>query len=86
MRLRPYFPVTYAVRGQGGFPLDMLRYDRACPCREQDSYAIANLDSPHPRTVLLIRFSVEPNRSGQEKRWESFGWKIVPHDRDLEAS
>ena len=84
MRERPYYPVTYAVRGRGTFPLDMLRYDRACPCREQDSFAIENAGSRHPRTVMLIRFSPEPGRHGADKRWQSFGWKIVPHDREVD--
>jgi hypothetical protein len=87
--------VTYAVRGQGAFPLDMLRRDRACPCREQDSRAIENVDSPHPRTVLLIRFEGEPRqlasggfhreeefRFGEGAQWESFGWKVVPHNQE----
>jgi hypothetical protein len=83
MRHRPYYPVTYAVRGQGNFPLDMLRRDRACPCREQDVRAIENADSPHPRTELLSRFHREEEfRFGEGARWESFGWKVVPHNQE----
>lgn len=64
------------VSGSTAFPIDMLRYDRAMPSREQDSIEISNsIDRMHPRAVRQVRVrSTQPLTSS---RWESFGWRLI---------
>jgi hypothetical protein len=70
----------FTVRGNGFFPIDMLRYDHCYPSTEKDSAMI--IDSFfHQRLsreweVNLMTNSSKPNVLTKE-RWESFGWKIV---------
>jgi hypothetical protein len=60
------------VEGRGEFPIDMLRYDSACPDTENDSIAMKSID---PRRIHLRRFSI--GREPSHGRWESFGWKVI---------
>lgn len=75
-----YYPVRYAVRGDGDFPFEMLQYDRACPDTEHDANLIREDDDL--RTVNLLCFAPEQgaHRTGSATRWESFGWCIVPRE------
>ncbi len=67
---------VFTVRGEGSFPFDMLRYDRAFPQTETDSTRMgwSPRIGPHgPREVSLITESSAPT----DGRWESFGWTVV---------
>ncbi len=63
--------VRFAVSGEGGFPIDMLRFDECWPASQVDSTRIAE-ESVMRRTVRL-RSDKTPN----EQRWKSYGWSIV---------
>ncbi len=66
------------VKGSGTFPLDMLRYDRACPATERDS---GLMEAEGVREVDVLVHSVNPRKYERDvptvARWESFGWKVV---------
>lgn len=73
-----FFCVTFQVQGRGSFPIDMLRYDSACPSHENDSHAIDRHDGE--RVVTLRRFTKDRAKfSSSPARWASFGWPIVPN-------
>jgi len=67
MRRKHFYVVT--VFGDGIFPFDMLRRDRATPESEQDS---AKIDGFRSRE-LRVRMNSLPT----EGRWNSFGWIIL---------
>jgi len=69
-----FYEILYWVEGAGTFPLDMLRYDSACPATEQDTWTIGYDER---RTVALRRFAKEPRKGPQVARWTSFGWRVV---------
>lgn len=60
------------VVGSGRFPIDMLRYDRCFPYREEDTNTIQN--SREERPVVIERRA--PNPMFTPERWESFGWTL----------
>lgn len=70
------------VSGIGPFPVDMLRYDRATPSREQDSVTIMSsidrrLSAPGSDLRNERRHvRVESTRALTSSRWESFGWTV----------
>lgn len=68
---------TYTVRGNGSFPIDMLRYDSSFPASEVDSHAIERDGiTEEGREVTVAHYS---NRKGWLPtfgRWESFGWRV----------
>lgn len=69
--------IHLTVRGAGQFPVDMMRYERACPDNQTDSSAITNEEGP-TREVHLVQFS--RNRHITQisiDRWKSFGWVIL---------
>jgi len=68
------------VEGTGDFPVDMLRYDHACPYREEDA---AKLQSHRHerRRVALLRRSVNPSPATLG-RWASFGWRVISETTD----
>lgn len=57
----------FAVLGQGAFPLDMLRYDRACFDQPDD---VSRATEKGNRVIHLVCFFSPPT----EARWNSFGW------------
>lgn len=61
--------VLFTVEGEGHFPIDMLRYDRAWPKSEADSSAIPQ--AYRKRQVRLIGEHVTAGR------WNSFNWKVI---------
>lgn len=80
---RPRFEIYFLVRGSGEFPIDMLRYDSACPATEQDSHAMRREEEK--RVVLLRRFTLDkPPTVGNEARWRSFGWEPLAWSEDVE--
>ena len=66
-------------QGRPDFPVDMLRYDRLAPHREEDSYNIGrerNERVPGGMQVELVRYAPKSWMPTQG-RWESFGWVVV---------
>ena len=63
---------TFAVRGRGVFPFDMLRYDRCWPNSSEDATAMADPSCSFPgmRQVVLRSESDGPT----PVRWRSFNW------------
>jgi hypothetical protein len=61
--------LTFAVEGEGDFPIDMLRYDKCWPATERDSHVIAYKNR---RTVELRSLT-----GSTDRRWASFGWRVV---------
>lgn len=68
-------PMRFAVIGRGQFPLDMLRYDRACPWQERDS-ALMQQETCE-RVVIVEAFG---HSAPTFARWASFGWCAVLYD------
>ncbi len=66
------------VEGAGDFPLDMLRYDSACPYREVDSHAMAREGR---RRLALVRRAVN-SLPATHARWLSFGWTVIADSAD----
>jgi hypothetical protein len=70
-----YGAQAYTVYGSGGFPLDMLRYDRSWP--QTSGADVPNLFGGHDapmRQVVLETF--DPNAPNAD-RWRSFGWHVI---------
>jgi hypothetical protein len=72
---------TFKVIGSGGFPFDMLRYDKCYPASSDDS---AQLDDPRhykmsdkPRTIELMRYVMVRHNVPTAEKWKSFGWKLI---------
>ena len=66
-----------AVTFQGAFPIDMLRYESAFPCREIDSGRIEQARfSSGPQTVYIAKYSPEKTPRWEEGRWNSFQCRI----------
>lgn len=66
------YKIAFTVEGSGMFPIDMLRFDRACPMTESESHLITNRDK---RTIKLLMFC-PTNVGPTEGRWNSFGWEV----------
>lgn len=76
-RKHSLYVTQYIVEGVGEFPIDMLRYDCACPETEVESSAITNYREK--RRVKLRAYQSAPN--GPEiDRWKSFAWTVVEVD------
>lgn len=68
-------PASYIVEGRGEFPLDMLRKDNSWPAGQADALAMnATIERGAPKRRVTL-FTLE--RFITEKRWESFGWRVV---------
>jgi len=71
---------TFEVKGNGAFPLDMLRYDRCFPATESDSRKIADTEfsvGVNTHSIKLCRY-VSVRQTPTVDRWNSFLWKVVP--------
>ena len=83
------------VKGNGIFPIDMLRYDSCFPLGEDDALKIqksvdvnaivdgracATIPVDETREIRLVKYSHSPNPLWNEARWRSFGWEIVSYD------
>ena len=70
---------TYLVKGKGGFPMDMLRYDAAWPADPDAGDAIWENIFYHDREKqaatkpIRLRSHYEPAK----ERWNSFGWIVL---------
>lgn len=70
--------VKFIVEGGGSFPIDMLRYDSACPDTGEDAAKLARHHVPALARVTLRRFfPVGCSEMPEVERWESFGWRVV---------
>jgi len=85
MARKTHSVVTIEVAGRGEFPMDMLRYDMACPVRGDDAARIGlqahayELDGVEPDTVTWnnpIRLHVFSVTGPTLARWLSFGWSV----------
>ena len=76
--------VTIEVAGKGEFPIDMLRYDMACPVRGEDIERIAVLCwqsategwADGATWEKPIRLHVFASGGPTIARWLSFGWGV----------
>ena len=77
MRRKPdkLYQRTFAVRGSGPFPFDMLRYDHAWPADEQASIII-DADSISSKRVVRLRMATPTDHGPTARRWLSFGWTV----------
>lgn len=66
---------TMIISGSGQFPVDMLRYERAYPASENDSYAIAETFNGKS-SVWSIHVTKTTNAPWTVERWHSFGVRI----------
>jgi len=69
----------FEVEGHGDFPVDMLRYDRACPATEVDSGLILKMIA-NPRLARhsqRVKIICHRNNGPTYGRWASFGWSII---------
>jgi hypothetical protein len=68
--------VVLSIKGYA-FPVDMLRYDRACPHRERDSGVIVSTLTELRNTkgvkVQILFYGSSINHD----RWLSFGWEVT---------
>lgn len=83
---RKLHPVRFAVRGNGEFPLDMLRYDCCRAATPEDQAKVDwtyEMDVPegtgllYTRTVQLIADAPHGRWRPTEARWNSFSWRIA---------
>ncbi len=76
--------VTIEVAGRGEFPMDMLRYDMACPVRGEDATRIEALVGEASVSGFTngvgwddpIRLHVFMPGGPTNARWLSFGWGV----------
>ena len=75
---------TFRVQGSGVFPFDMLRYDNCFPHSTEDAIRLDSYDytPPRNRVVTLCKYHELKNPRITEGRWRSFGWRVVPNERD----
>lgn len=68
----------FVVRGEGAFPLDMLRYDNAWACTRVDHRSQLASDQP----VRAVICATHDKHSPTDGRWQSFNWLVI--DRRIE--
>ena len=71
--MHKFYIYRVTVRGNGEFPFDMLRADRACPASESDTYRM--IDDGCREVTVVIHTTTQ--RVPNVGRWESFGWKVI---------
>lgn len=67
--------------GLGPFPIDMLRYDRCFPLREEDAAEISLSHQEYllrkkEKPIYLVKFCDSKAPAFTSERWRSFGWQI----------
>ncbi len=76
----------FVVRGSGPFPFDMLRFDECWPVRAEDGNAMAVEPGAAPVTIRMRTRAPHPSTRPTDRRWESFGWKVVRDFTGLDAA
>ena len=80
----------FTVKGIGGLPIDMMRYDRCTPLTQEDasktfqSHCLSlddlNFKLPPTNTIRMIRFTEGNGKNYSDNptvdRWKSFGWQV----------
>lgn len=69
----------YTVRGEGVFPVDMLRHDSCWPARQDDVAPVITAQRDE-RSVTVT--GIQPPTEG---RWRSFGWVVDGGPRRVKA-
>jgi hypothetical protein len=72
--------VKFTARGNGIFPVDMLRYDRCFPADSESANNIAIVDlhlRQETRNVVLHKDVTSPKDLPTVARWNSFCWAIL---------
>lgn len=69
---------SYTVEGRPGFgfPIDMLRSDRAWPATVRDVMIIAAC-LPAGAGGESVQLETEAKYAPNRARWKSFGWRVV---------
>jgi hypothetical protein len=70
-------PETFTVTGYGRFPLDMLRYDRCTPARQEDVRKIEDTLRRYAAAPAVIELRRHADRCIETRRWASFGWTVT---------
>lgn len=63
--------MSYQVEGRGSFPLNMLRYDRAC------AVAYGAPGGEIGGTLARRTVAIEGAYGCTPERWRSFGWTVL---------
>lgn len=78
------YATSYVVRGNSGFPLDMLRYDSSYPVTEGDSLLVKKSllgerdgDAPVVYSVVVRHIGTDKAWRPTFERWQSFGWTVA---------
>lgn len=72
---------SYTVKGQGHFPIDMLRYDACRPATEEDSLKIFRsiaMSEDGGKSFKLWEIAVIGNQQPTSGRWKSFLCEVGP--------
>jgi len=76
-----FYKRIYKVEGSTPFPIDMLRFDGSFPRSGIDSGRIdqtLNYNNDGKVVVELVQYSdLKISDGSRDKRWESFGWKVI---------
>lgn len=77
-------PIPFTVAGSGEFPFDMLRYDCAWPATSADANKVGmecrDVRARDSRRVINL-LCLHSWRRPTIGRWESFGWRVISHDK-----
>ena len=68
---------TFTAKGQGPFPIDMLRHDECYPKTETDSNKITATFQDHHFEIALERIVFDRDALPTAARWASFLWNVV---------
>ena len=69
-----YKIVEKSFRGNGSFPLDMLRYEACWPATSSDAVAIG---CDFETRTVTVRTLATQEKPWTIERWRSFGWEPV---------
>lgn len=73
----------FTVEGAGSFPTDMLRYDECFPDRSEDAICIGDRFPEGTYRVTLRKKSEEKRVVVTDRRWESFGWRVIEIEKPV---
>lgn len=78
---------SFRVEGSGDFPLDMLRYDTCYPLDENALLSTDLLRAEAGENVERVvylekRHAYKPEGHVTDRRWASFGWRVIREGDD----